>query len=200
MWQNLYVWAAGWALTMWPLGGVILLVGHWINRDDWKEGGGLLCALGLIGLLSSWYVVPADWGAPARARVMERFTIVAKSLGLEAERPTVASDVERAIGSPKALLPSLDVEGVAEDVALYVRAGQVCELPSTREVNVVAAFLNEIDEPAFDRGMVRGVALFAGLEKEGGKQGLCVVVGVSRRDAERRINEAAAAIRRYQGR
>ena len=95
--------------------------------------------------------------------------------------------------SGAAVAQSLDVEGMAEDLALQVAAGQYCKLPPLARGDAFATRLLALDAGAFERGTVRGVTLLEGLKKKGRKV-VCDAARTARPTFEERLTSAAGAL------
>lgn len=85
------------------------------------------------------------------------------------------------------------VEDVAEDLAVYVSAGQTCGLATKAFVNDLGAMLMRIDAKAFERGSMRGVMLIKGLESQG-KRKMSEGARIARPKAELNLTEARRGV------
>ncbi len=83
-----------------------------------------------------------------------------------------------------------DVEGAAEDLALYTGAGQYSGLENHPELDKIATFYMKLDETAFMQGLQRGALIMKGLQTQK-KEDVCNAAKASRPKIETHMTEQA---------
>lgn len=103
----------------------------------------------------------------------------------------IASSPAQSLDDPARML---DIEGVAEDLALYVEAGKACGLPFHPKTGEILQALPDIDAKAAALGAKRGQLMFDGMIKQVGKAQTCAAAARSRAKAEQDYDTAARGL------